>query len=273
MNPKNPPELERLIPTESDCPERAEHGIDPEMVEEQIAPTDDWIHVRLDEPITHSRGGIAVPDASIPEPRMGIIVAQGPGLLLEDGQNRMPMAAKVGQRILFERAGGASVPRCTDTHKLIRNGSILAVIRDKEGEDQPRWGDLTPDRVELRQDWILVATDRPCTRSDGRGRLSFRQARTKSGKKVHLLGRDVEAERHDLWTGTVVAMAPPGQGLTHVTRCLDGDRCGEAPRRFAVGERIFFDGRLWQTVPGLDFHVIVRERLSSVAKVAALAWA
>jgi chaperonin GroES len=278
MRPQNPPELERLVPGLEDCPDRPELGLDPEKVEEQIAPSGDWIHVRLDEPFTHSRGGIAVPDASIPEPRMGRIIAQGPGLLLEDGKTRMPMAAKVGQRILFERAGGANVPRCHDTHKLIRNGSILAVIRDKEGEDQPRWGDVTPERLDLRQDWILVHPDRPLTQSSGFSRQVRRAAaravaKARSTGKLHLLGSTKEAEREDVWTGTVVAVAAKGHGLTHVTRCLDGDRCDYVAPGVAKGDRVFFDGRLWQTVPGLDFHLILRERLSVVAKVGALEWA
>lgn len=259
--------LERAI---IDDPSRPEVGVPQDRIEKVFEPVEDWILVRLDKAMSKSKGGIYVPDPSRPDPRMGVIVKQGPGMLLEDGKTRAPMTGKIGDRIMFEFAAGKTVPRCPKYH-ILKNGSVEAIVapdisdNDLEDEEAPR---LTPGRVLPVQDWLLVKTDRRLAKKD----VALHPGQMKNGRPLYLVGPGQE-DQVEAWTGTVVRKGP---GLLCVVRCVDGDRAEVAPpvssmhwldrgcqiRALKEGDRIYLGGDLIQEVPGLDGYVMARERLN-----------
>lgn len=69
-----------------------------------IRPVGDRVIVRRDAAASSSPGGIALPDDARPCPRMGTVMAIGPGavrMMPSDGQDRYPMQCKVGDRVLL----------------------------------------------------------------------------------------------------------------------------------------------------------------------------
>jgi len=262
-------------------------GVDPARVEIDVVPPLDWLLVRLDPPITETDGGIAVPGQAIPPARTGVVVKAGKGMVSEDGVTLLPMHAKVGQRIMFERAAGKGLPRCPKetserrgwAYLLLRDGSVCAVIESQpvdparqraldagaagvparpEGSSVPvsRAGTLSPERLRPVQDWMVVRADLMPEAADpgpvqapaevaqpakflhlpGKGKGGKAKARPIPPKRVLLREREPE-EAYEMWSGTILSR---GEGLLTVTRCLDGDRVGRAPRLAEVGSRCLF---------------------------------
>jgi len=279
------PFVEQLI---LDTPDRPIVGVDPDTIEAAVGPLLDWVLVRLDPPMTHTRGGIAVPDQTRPPARTGTIIEQGPGALSDDGRTRMPMQARPGDRIVFEQSAGRTLPRVpketTDTrwgYLLVRDGSICSVVRgiaqpddlDADGPPLPplgpyarfpatRCGWLSPDRVEMFQDWLLVRTDSRLPAADptplARPVKRLTNARGQPiGKRIELVSSgEAQAESSHLWTGTVLKRGP---GRVSITRCLDGDRMNKAPKMVHEGDRIMWEAVVVQALPFVDGYAIIQE--------------
>lgn len=240
-------------------------GIHPDDIETRVKATGSWLLVRLDPPITATDGGILVPGQSVPPARTGLVIHAGPGALSDDGKTRMPMHAKAGQRILFERAAGKGLPRTPreTTGKrwgyiLLKDGSVCGIIDTpavSEGEQRaldagaagtpPRpdggfpvsrlRGDIQWEQITPVQDWLVVKADVAPDRVDSPSRVLT----DPRGKVLHVVETDPQ-ERYELWSGTVLRQ---GGGLLSMTRCLDGDRVGRVPHICNVGDRVFFAGQ------------------------------
>ncbi len=98
-----------------------------------LAPLGDRIVVRpLDEQEmgTKSPSGIIIPDTvSKEKPEQGIVVAVGPGRIGDDNE-RVPMAVKVGDRVIFSKYGFDEVKVGGKEYYIVSEGSVLAVIND-----------------------------------------------------------------------------------------------------------------------------------------------
>lgn len=162
---------------------------------------------------------------------------------------------------------------------LLRDGSLNAIVEAwddpadpkaldagaaglparPEGSSIPvtRAGRLSPERLRPVQDWMVVRADakpemadasplpsppasddlaRPAKLLHLPGRNGKGQAKRVEPKRVHLQETE-PAETYEMWSGTVLSR---GDGLMAVTRCLDGDRVGTAPRLVEVGDRCLF---------------------------------
>jgi len=97
-----------------------------------LRPIGDRVAVRrlTDEEMgTKSASGIIIPDTvSKEKPEQGIVIAVGPGKWDEDGEKRIPMDVKVGDRVVFSKYGYDEVKLGTDEYFLVSASSILAVI-------------------------------------------------------------------------------------------------------------------------------------------------
>ena len=71
----------------------------------KLQPLSDRVVVRPDEKKEQkSASGIIIPDSVNKEkPAQGTVVAVGPGKYNEDGDGRIPMDVKVGQRVMFKK--------------------------------------------------------------------------------------------------------------------------------------------------------------------------
>jgi chaperonin GroES len=78
---------------------------------------------------TTSPAGIIIPDTAKKEkPEQGVVVEVGPGKWDEDGEKRIPLDVKVGDRVVFSKYGYDEVKIDGKEYFLVGEGSILGVF-------------------------------------------------------------------------------------------------------------------------------------------------
>jgi len=78
---------------------------------------------------TTSPSGIIIPDSAKKEkPEQGIVIAVGPGKWDEDGEKRLPLDVKVGDRIIFSKYGYDEVKIDKADYFIVGESSILGVF-------------------------------------------------------------------------------------------------------------------------------------------------
>jgi len=93
----------------------------------KINPLDDRVVVQTSEAEETTAGGIVLPDAAQEKPQRGVIVAVGPGRLLDSGE-RSALSVGVGDEILFGKYGGTDIEVDGDEVKILRESDILAKV-------------------------------------------------------------------------------------------------------------------------------------------------
>jgi chaperonin GroES len=97
-----------------------------------IKPLADRVVVRRltdEEAGTKSASGIIIPDTvSKEKPEQGIVIAVGEGKWNEDGERRVPIEVKVGDRVVFSKYGNDEVKVGGNELFIVSASSILAVI-------------------------------------------------------------------------------------------------------------------------------------------------
>ncbi|MEX0917744.1 MAG: co-chaperone GroES [Candidatus Paceibacterota bacterium] len=100
--------------------------------EQTIRPLGDRVVVRPlteEEAGSKSPSGIIIPDTAKQEkPEQGVVIAVGEGKWNEDGDARVPMSVKEGDRVVFSKYGYEEVKLGDKELYLVSEGSILAVI-------------------------------------------------------------------------------------------------------------------------------------------------
>ncbi len=98
-----------------------------------IRPLNDKVVVRPltdQEAGTASASGIIIPDSAKKEkPEQGIVIAVGAGKWDEDGEKRIPLDVKVGDRVIFSKYGYDEVKVDGREYFLVSEGSILGVFK------------------------------------------------------------------------------------------------------------------------------------------------
>jgi chaperonin GroES len=78
---------------------------------------------------TVSLSGIIIPDTANKEkPGQGIVVAVGAGKWDEDGEKRIPLEVKEGDRIVFSKYGYDEVKVNDKEYYIVGESSILAIL-------------------------------------------------------------------------------------------------------------------------------------------------
>ncbi len=90
-------------------------------------PLHDRIIVQRLEEKEVTAGGIIIPDSAKEKPQQGKVLAVGTGVILKDGK-LSPLQVKPGDRVLFSKYGGTEVKFGDETHLIMREDDILAVI-------------------------------------------------------------------------------------------------------------------------------------------------
>jgi chaperonin GroES len=97
-----------------------------------IRPLNDKVIVRPltdEESGTASASGIIIPDSAKKEvPEQGIVIAVGPGKFDEDGEKRVPLDVKMGDRVVFSKYGFDTVKYVGNEYYIVAEGSILGVF-------------------------------------------------------------------------------------------------------------------------------------------------
>ncbi len=97
-----------------------------------IRPLNDKVIVRPltdEEAGTTSASGIIIPDSAKKEkPEQGIVIAVGAGKWDEEGEKRIPLDVKVGDRVVFSKYGYDEVKVEGKEYFIVAEGSILGVF-------------------------------------------------------------------------------------------------------------------------------------------------
>jgi chaperonin GroES len=92
-----------------------------------LTPLGDHVIVERVQAETKSKGGIVLPDSAKEKPREGLVVAVGEGKLTDDGQ-RVPVAVKPKDRVIFSSYAGTEVKYEGKEYLIVREDEILAVV-------------------------------------------------------------------------------------------------------------------------------------------------
>ncbi len=71
----------------------------------KLQPLGNMVIFRPKKAEAKSKGGVILPDVAKKNPQEGVVVAVGPGRLMESGK-REPMEVKVGDTIIYPQFGG-----------------------------------------------------------------------------------------------------------------------------------------------------------------------
>ena len=92
-----------------------------------VTPLGDRILVQRLAAEETSKGGIILPDSAKEKPAQGTVIAVGAGRLKDDGE-RMPMALKKGDIVLFSSYAGSEIKFDGEDYLIMGEDEVLAVI-------------------------------------------------------------------------------------------------------------------------------------------------
>jgi len=92
-----------------------------------LKPLDDRVVVEPTEAEEKTAGGILLPDTAKQKPQQGKVVSAGPGRL-DDNGNRVVLAVKVGDTVLYGKYSGSDVEVNGREFKILRESDILAKL-------------------------------------------------------------------------------------------------------------------------------------------------
>jgi chaperonin GroES len=93
-----------------------------------IKPLEDRILVRALEAEQTTASGLVIPDTAKEKPQEGEVLAVGPGRFNEDGDERIPLDVKVGDKVIYSKYGGTEVKYDGEEYLILSARDVLAVI-------------------------------------------------------------------------------------------------------------------------------------------------
>jgi chaperonin GroES len=89
-------------------------------------PLSDKVLVKPSAGEEKSAGGIYIPDAAKQKPIEGVVIAIGPGRVLDDG-SRSEMTVKIGESVIYSKYGWTEVKLDGDEYIILDEDQIYAV--------------------------------------------------------------------------------------------------------------------------------------------------
>jgi chaperonin GroES len=93
----------------------------------RFRPLGNRVVIEQSEAIEKTTGGILLPDSAREKPQQGVVLAVGPGKLLDSG-NRAPMLVKEGDTVLYAKYAGTEVETDGCKYFVLTENDILAVV-------------------------------------------------------------------------------------------------------------------------------------------------
>ncbi len=97
------------------------------MSNQNLQPIDNRVVVERMESETKTASGIFIPEKAAEESSIAIVLAVGPGKLLENG-NRGAMTVKVGNKVLLGKYSGTQTKINGKDVIVLREDEILAIV-------------------------------------------------------------------------------------------------------------------------------------------------
>ena len=92
-----------------------------------LKPLGDRIVVKAVESESTSIGGIVLPDSAKEKPQQAVVLAVGPGKLLDNGA-RVAVDVQVGDKVVYSKYGGTEVKVGGEEFIILRGDDILGVV-------------------------------------------------------------------------------------------------------------------------------------------------
>jgi chaperonin GroES len=93
----------------------------------KIRPLDDRVVVKPSDPEAVTAGGIVLPDSAREKPQRGVVIAVGPGKLLDNGE-RGTVDVKVTDEVFYGKYSGTEIEINGEDVVILRESDILAVV-------------------------------------------------------------------------------------------------------------------------------------------------
>ena len=93
----------------------------------KLQPLGDRVVVKPTPREEMTKSGIVLPDTAKEKPQEGLILAAGPGRILDDGK-REPMDVKVGQKVLYGKYAGTEFKIDDEELLIVSQKDILAIV-------------------------------------------------------------------------------------------------------------------------------------------------
>jgi chaperonin GroES len=96
---------------------------------ERIQPLNDRLVVKRLEAEDKTKSGIIIPDNAKEKPQQAEVLAVGPGKWNEDGDERVPMSVKVGDKVLFKKWGADEVKVDGEELLVLAETDVIAILK------------------------------------------------------------------------------------------------------------------------------------------------
>lgn len=93
----------------------------------KFRPMDDRVLLEPVEADEKTLGGIILPDTAREKPQRGVVLATGPGKLLDSGK-RGEMCVTVGDEVFYGKYSGTEIEVGVDSYVVLRESDILAIV-------------------------------------------------------------------------------------------------------------------------------------------------
>jgi len=95
----------------------------------KIQPLHDRVIVKRVEEEETTKGGIIIPDTAKEKPMEGIVVAAGSGKSEGEGEKKIPLEVKKGDRVLFSKYAGTEITIDGEEHLIMKEEDIIAIVK------------------------------------------------------------------------------------------------------------------------------------------------
>jgi chaperonin GroES len=93
----------------------------------KIRPLNNRVLIKRIEELTRTPGGLFLPDTAKEKPIEGEVLAVGEGRVDDNGK-LVPMAVKVGDRVVFSKYSGTEIKLEGEEYLLMREDDILGIV-------------------------------------------------------------------------------------------------------------------------------------------------
>ena len=94
----------------------------------KLKPLGDRLIVKAIEEEETTASGIVLPDTAKEKPQRGEVIAAGDGRYDEDGEKRIPLDVKAGDKVLYSKYGGTEVKIGGEEYLVLSARDVLAIV-------------------------------------------------------------------------------------------------------------------------------------------------
>lgn len=95
----------------------------------KIQPLGDRVVIKRLDAEEKTKSGIIIPENAKEKPQQGEVVAVGPGLWDEDGEKRIALDVKVGDKVLFGKWSATDVKIDGEELIVMKQDDIIAIVK------------------------------------------------------------------------------------------------------------------------------------------------